>query len=72
MSDGSCIFEDLEIVSSFERFVAEEMNLFEAVRLEETETIGFVPSAGEDIEGDFAPDGVCEVELCEFLLERLQ
>ena len=46
--------------------VAEKMDLLEALVLDMPQTVGLVPSSGEDIERDLSPDGVSEVVVGEF------
>ena len=46
--------------------VTEKMDLLEALVLDMPQTVGLVPSSGEDIERDLSPDGVSEVVVGEF------
>ena len=46
--------------------VTEKMDLLETFVLDMSQTVGLVPSSGEDIERDLSPDGVGDVVVGEF------
>ena len=52
-------------------FVSEEVNLFETLVFDVAQTIGLIPSSGEDIKRDLTADGVGEVIVSKFLPEDL-
>lgn len=65
MSNGSCIFEDFEVVSTLERLVAEKVDgrVVDAARkslfvLNVLQAVSFIPALRENIEGDLTADGV--------------
>lgn len=49
------------------RLVTEEVDLFEALVLNMSQTIGLIPPSGEDIERDLSPNGVGEAVVGELL-----
>lgn len=65
VSNGSCIFEDFEVVSTLERLVAEKVDgrVVDAARkslfvLNVLQAVSFIPALRENIEGDLTADGV--------------
>lgn len=67
MTDSAIIDVDLMVIATLFRLVAEEMNGGvvdagdEFFVCDVLETVGLVPAAGEDVEGDLAADGVAGV-----------
>ena len=69
MADGAGIFVDLVVIPALVGLVSKEVDLFEALRLDVSQCVRFVPSHGEDIKGYLATDGECEAVIRELGLE---
>lgn len=68
MSLHSRMHEDLVVIAPWEGLVPKEVDLVVFIVAYMTQTIGFIPALGKDIEGDLTPDGVLQIQVREPVL----
>jgi hypothetical protein len=69
MTNDSLVSVDLKVIPTLKGLVSEEVNLIEVLSREEVQTISFVPTSREDIEGDLATDGIGQSQVTKSLFE---
>lgn len=69
MSDGSFIDKNFVIVTTDHSLVTKEMNFLETIFFNVLQTVGLIPTSGENVERDLATNGERQTVVWEFLFQ---